>query len=176
MNYRGSDDTEKKKIFYEKTEWTGICNECFCEDKECKCGNKERIYVDKNIARVLREFHLKNYQTVSCCEGHYVYKENEGKLEASRSPMYITLDRYSGEDLSKEFLLDSWWQNNNYELIKIEKTGCYDLRKYFKLQKKTSIERLGLMKQAQIEELIEHIQKMQSRLYRQCEKRIKTNY
>ena len=50
------------------------------------------------------------------------------------------------------------------------------ISKHFKLQKKTSIERLGLMKQAQIEELIEHIQKMQSRLYRQCEKRIKTNY
>lgn len=100
----------------EKTEWKYICNICFNYKEKCICNRQTScLGIDSNIIKCLQILHSKNYQTVSCCEGHLsTYKTQRGITYTNLSDTYITFDIHSLEDIKKEL------SNVDWEILKLE--------------------------------------------------------
>lgn len=173
MTYSGKLRTMglKGDLFIESTHWVRICNLCFEPFGRCDCVGENAIEVDSNIAEILRLFHSKKYQTVSCCEGHIrVYETEKGNVYTTYSSPYITFDIRSLEDMKKEIV--NWkdfeieiLDNNRYQ-INGKSLKVKGDRRYTAIDYKRNL----------LNELVNNIKKMKEREWAKGETLIQTTY
>lgn len=158
-------------MYEEESYWVNLCNLCFMPYEKCDCEGKRSIGVDSNIATILRLLHLKKYQTVSCCEGHIrVYKTKKGNIYTSCSPLYVTFDSQSLQDMKKEI---KKWKNFSLEILDEKR---YQINgKSFKA-KGNKREEAKYFKNEMLKELSNNIIKMKTREWGKNEKIIQTSY
>lgn len=162
----------RSNIYIESTHWKRICNLCFEPYLRCDClKDRSTIEVDSNVAEILRLFHLKKYQTVSCCEGHIrVYETEKGNVYTTYSSPYITFDIHSLEDMKKEIVN---WKDFEIEILDDKR---YQINgKAFKRKGDRRYDAIYYKKNL-LNELANNIEKMKERKWGKDEALIQTTY
>lgn len=154
----------------DKRPWEYICNRCYKYRGECGCKSSY-LGLDPGIIKSVQILHDKNYQTVSCCEGHIItYKTDKGVIYTKLSQGYITLDSHSYPDILKEIE-----KGFSFEVTAVDlKANRYNILLPEKKLVSNRYEYIESIKASQIKELEEELKRFNARSIK--EPIIITNY